>query len=109
MTDGTEHDAPHMYTIVSTVGRREVRYNRARSGMLFRPESVLKEIMRGMRDMHPGGASAAAAARRLIALDATFAPPYLLLGTMLAEEGNLEEAESMLWQGVAQQPGMAPF
>src|SRR5206468_8356093 len=66
-------------------------------------------MQRGVREMQAGGAIGAAAARRLIGLDPTFALPYLMLGLMQKEEGNLKEAESLLWQGIAQQPGMFPF
>jgi hypothetical protein len=77
--------------------------------MLFRSEALQKEIQRAVEQMQAGGTGAAGAARRLIALDPTYALSYLFLGTLLTKEGDLEEAESLLWQGVAQQPGQFGF
>jgi len=78
-------------------------YNRG--GMSAATRSIKKEFQRCVEQMQAGGAIAADAARRLIALEPAFAAPYLVLAVSQTEEGNLEDAETLLWQGMALQPG----
>lgn len=47
-------------------------------------------------------AAAEASYRRALAIDATYGPAYVNLGTLLLEAGRLEEATAMLEQGAAQ-------
>ena len=48
-------------------------------------------------------------ARRLIAVEPAFAPPYATLAGHYAKQGDLDQAESLLWKGLELWPGTHEF